>query len=83
MIFRRTLYQHHQTKTMTLHFKKRLLSTAITALLLTGTLQTGAQKISGVPGSPTSTYTINGKSIPIPPLPFGGVIKTDANARTG
>jgi arylsulfatase A-like enzyme len=37
-----------------------------------------AQKISGTPGSPTSTYTIQGKSLPIAPLPFGGVIKTSA-----
>ncbi len=37
-----------------------------------------AQKIEGKPGAPTSTYTIQGKSLPIPPLPFGGIIKEDA-----
>src|SRR5664279_1156420 len=37
-----------------------------------------AQKIEGKPGAPSSTYTIQGKSLPIPPLPFGGIIKQDA-----
>lgn len=37
-------------------------------------LHSTAQKINGTPGSPTSTYSIQGKSLPIPPLPFGGVI---------
>ncbi len=39
------------------------------------TLPTPAQQINGVPGSPTSTVVIDGKQIPPPPLPFGGVIK--------
>jgi hypothetical protein len=34
-----------------------------------------AQQITGVPGSPSATLTINGKQLPPPPLPFGGVIK--------
>jgi len=40
------------------------------------------QKIEGKPGSPASTYTIQGRTIPIPPLPFEGVIKMDAASST-
>src|SRR5712664_1267385 len=34
-----------------------------------------AQQIIGVPGSPSATVTLDGKQLPPPPLPFGGVIK--------
>ena len=37
-----------------------------------------AQQITGVPGSPSATVTIDGKQLPAPPLPFGGVIKETA-----
>jgi len=37
-----------------------------------------AQQITGTPGSPSATVTIDGKQLPPPPLPFGGVIKEDA-----
>src|SRR5437588_398971 len=37
-----------------------------------------AQQINGTPGSPDATVTIDGKQIPPPPLPFGGVIKEAA-----
>jgi arylsulfatase len=37
-----------------------------------------AQQINGNPGSPDATVTIDGKQIPPPPLPFGGVIKESA-----
>src|SRR5207247_7998887 len=33
---------------------------------------------TGTPGSPGATVTIDGKQIPAPPLPFGGVIKESA-----
>jgi Arylsulfatase A and related enzymes len=33
---------------------------------------------TGTPGSPSATTTIDGKQIPPPPLPFGGVIKESA-----
>ena len=32
-------------------------------------------QITGTPGSPSATTKINGKQLPPPPLPFGGVIK--------
>jgi arylsulfatase len=34
-----------------------------------------AQQINGTPGSPDATVAIDGKQIPPPPMPFGGVIK--------
>jgi arylsulfatase A-like enzyme len=36
------------------------------------------QQINGTPGSPDATVTIDGKQIPPPPMPFGGVIKEAA-----
>ena len=37
-----------------------------------------AQQITGTPGSPSATTTIDGKYLPPPPAPFGGVINLDA-----
>jgi len=37
-----------------------------------------AQVITGTPGSPSATVTIDGKQIPPPPMKFGGVIKESA-----
>jgi arylsulfatase A-like enzyme len=41
-----------------------------------------AQQITGVPGSPSATTTIDGKQLPPPPMPFGGVIKEKASEST-
>jgi arylsulfatase len=41
-----------------------------------------AQQISGVPGSPSATTTINGAQLPAPPSQFGGVIKDTAQQST-
>jgi arylsulfatase A-like enzyme len=51
------------------------------ALLLTSVLTpgpAGAQKITGTPGSPSSTTTLQGDQLPPPPAKFGGVIKDTA-----
>jgi len=37
-----------------------------------------AQQVTGVPGSPSATTTIDGKQLPPPPSKFGGVIKESA-----
>ena len=37
-----------------------------------------AQQVTGVPGSPSATITIDGKQLPPPPPKFGGVIKESA-----
>ena len=36
-----------------------------------------AQQITGTPGSPSATITLDGKQLPPPPGKFGGVIKED------
>ena len=38
-----------------------------------------AQEITGTLGSPDAARTIDGKQLPAPPLPFGGVIKENAS----
>jgi arylsulfatase A-like enzyme len=45
---------------------------------LLGALPAAAQQITGTPGSPSATTTIDGKQLPPPPEKFGGVIKEDA-----
>jgi arylsulfatase A-like enzyme len=37
-----------------------------------------AQELTGVPGSPSATTTVDGKYLPAPPPPFGGTIGLDA-----
>ena len=39
-----------------------------------------AQQVTGTPGSPSATTTIDGKQLPPPDPKFGGVIKDDALA---
>jgi arylsulfatase len=51
-------------------------------LCLLAAVSTNAQQISGVPGSPDSTVTLDGKQLPAPPMPFGGVIKESAKDST-
>ena len=50
----------------------------IAALLVAAALAAvpaAAQQVTGVPGSPSATTTIDGKQLPTPPPKFGGVIK--------
>ena len=51
---------------------------AVAAFILTATFSAIAQQITGVPGSPSATVTIDGKQIPPPPMKFGGEIKNEA-----
>ena len=57
-------------------------SIAKTLLYLAGSLaivsQAAAQQVTGTPGSPGATTTIDGKQLPLPDPKFGGVIKDDA-----
>ena len=41
-------------------------------------LSAPAQTITGTPGSPSATVTLDGKQLPPPPMKFGGVIKESA-----
>jgi arylsulfatase A-like enzyme len=49
---------------------------------LFGSTLVSAQQITGVPGSPNATVTLDGKQLPPPPMPFGGVIKESAKDST-
>src|SRR5271167_2263510 len=53
------------------------LATSIMIVMSYGGLSS-AQQVTGVPGSPSATTTIDGKQLPPPPSKFGGVIKETA-----
>ena len=55
----------------------RALALSASVLALTAG-STFAQQITGTPGSPSATTTIDGKYLPNPPAPFGGTINMDA-----
>src|SRR5262245_55832778 len=55
-----------------------VLSVSIVTLSALAGYPAGARQITGTPGSPSATETIDGKQLPPPPLPFGGVIKDNA-----
>jgi arylsulfatase A-like enzyme len=55
---------------------------ALTVIWLLNASVARAQQINGVPGSPSATITLDGKQLPPPPLPFGGVIKESAKDST-
>jgi len=58
----------------------RMCRVAISGISLATVATSGAfaQQTTGEPGSPSATTTINGKQLPAPEPPFGGVIKDDA-----
>ena len=47
---------------------------ATIALIISGVEATSGQVVTGVPGSPTATTTVDGQQLPAPPGKFGGVI---------
>jgi arylsulfatase A-like enzyme len=61
--------------------ERRIMSHAkgiVVACILLASLPLAAQQVTGVPGSPSATTTLDGKQLPPPPPKFGGVIKEDA-----
>ncbi len=40
------------------------------AAVLLGAAPVSAQQITGVPGSPSATVTLDGKHLPLPPMPY-------------
>src|SRR5512135_2049157 len=60
---------------MSTQFVIKSLTVALSGVIATGA---SAQQVTGVPGSPSATTTIDGKQLPPPPPKFGGVIKEDA-----
>lgn len=66
--------------------KKKMLAMSFSLTLAAGTLvgplQAMAQQVSGAPGSPSATTTIDGRQLPPPPPKFGGVVKERATQST-
>ena len=58
--------------------------TVLALLIITvfGSTRASAQQITGVPGSANATVVLDGKQLPPPPMPFGGVIKESAKDST-
>ena len=50
--------------------------------LMLASIPTVAQQVTGTPGSPSATTTIDGKQLPAPPGKFGGVINRTADQST-
>ena len=55
-----------------------ILSATLAAAVMEVAPSAQAQQITGTPGDPSATVTIDGKQIPAPPMKFGGVIKESA-----
>jgi len=55
---------------------------ALLLCLLAAAATAGAQQIYGVPGSSTATMSLDGRQLPPPPMPFGGVINESAKDST-
>lgn len=58
--------------------KHILLSGMLVAALMVAAPSANAQQITGAPGSPSATTTVDGNYLPNPPAKFGGVINLDA-----
>jgi arylsulfatase A-like enzyme len=71
-------------KTNDLSQRTTAILTLLVALIVAGfsPVTVSAQQITGTPGSPGSTVTLDGKQLPPPPMPFGGVIKESAKDST-
>jgi arylsulfatase len=59
--------------------RKVAMPLAVTVSCILSAGITVAQQVTGVPGSPSATTTIDGKYLPPPPAQFGGVINLQAN----
>nr|WP_294528943.1 arylsulfatase [uncultured Rhodopila sp.] len=60
-----------------------IFAVAMSTIVIASTSSSGvAQQVSGILGSPGATTTINGKQLPPPDPPFGGVIKERATEST-
>src|SRR5271165_5971086 len=61
----------------------RPISALVSLLIISSYLQfASAQQVTGVPGSPSATVTLQGDQLPPPPQKFGGVIKETAAQST-
>ena len=63
--------------------KKNLIALSLAAFIGTTAVSSGpAQQITGTPGSPSATTTIDGAQLPAPPPKFGGKIEREATGRS-
>jgi arylsulfatase A-like enzyme len=75
--------EHEEGNPMTARAERLGPKAALAAALCLGTATPAmGQQITGAPGSPSATVMIDGKQLPPPPLPFGGVIKENATDST-
>jgi arylsulfatase A-like enzyme len=58
------------------------LGAVLPMFLLANVVPITAQQVTGTPGSPSATTSLDGKQLPPPPPKFGGVIKQDAKDST-
>src|SRR5712691_10262840 len=73
------LAQQKQTRLTPMKSTRQiLLGGMLAAAVMASAPSAWTQQINGTPGSPDATVTIDGKQLPAPPLPFGGVIKESA-----
>ncbi len=61
---------------MTRRTRNRLCGAAIVAIM--AALPAMAQQVTGTPGAPDATTTIDGRQLPPPPPKFGGEIRDNA-----
>src|SRR5438034_5126577 len=73
------LFQQQQTRFTPMNSARQIfLSAMLAAAVMAVAPSAWTQQINGTPGSPDATVTIDGKQLPPPPMPFGGVIKESA-----
>src|SRR5437016_2370002 len=73
------LFQQQQTRSTPMNSARQILLRGMLAATVMAVAPSAwTQQINGTPGSPDATVTIDGKQIPPPPMPFGGVIKEAA-----
>jgi hypothetical protein len=59
-------------------FRQILIAAALFAICEVSAVTAVAQQVTGTPGSPSATTTLEGKQLPPPPPKFGSVIKENA-----
>ena len=58
--------------------KQILIGTVLFCFITVVAVTAMAQEVTGTPGSPSATTTLDGRYLPNPPEPFGGIINLDA-----
>src|SRR5438094_10380190 len=77
------LFQQQQTRSTPMNSARQIrLGGMLAAAVMAVAPSAWTQQITGTRGSPDATVTIDGKQIPPPPQPFGGVIKESVKDST-